>query len=76
MICQKFLSTLYVLLTIIIFGLLNKGYVGLHVNGGNCIKKQNIDFPPLQLANMFPTTNDLVPDDLTVYMLQLIFYLR
>ena len=22
---------------------------------------------------MFPTTNDLVPDDLTVYMLQLIF---
>ena len=22
---------------------------------------------------MFPTTNDLVPDDLTVYMLQLVF---
>ena len=29
----------------------------------------NIDFPPPQLASMFPTTNDLVPDDLTVYIL-------
>ena len=43
------------------------------MNGGNCMKEQNIDFPPLHLASMFPTTNGLVPDDLTVYMLQLIF---